>query len=203
MSQAPRKMPRGRPRSASVDHALVAAARDEFVEKGFHAMSMAAIAGRAGVSKVSLYRRWSSKLEAAAEVLQMLGEKGAQDDHGSLAADIRALVDASLRSDQARASARFLLRTMGEISEHPDLLAIYRTHLLLPRIAQIRTLIDRARDRNELSDMSTDIAALVVAGPLFLHALILVADPDRVWPDDFIEQLMRSVLLAIGSHSLF
>ncbi|MDE1146437.1 MAG: TetR/AcrR family transcriptional regulator [Azospirillaceae bacterium] len=199
MSNEPSKPPRGRPRSASVDKALVEAARDEFVTKGFHAMSMESIANRADVSKVSLYRRWPSKLEAAADALRLLSESGVPEDHGSLEADIRALFAATIHSEGARARARFLMRTMGEISDHPDLLAIYRTQLLAPRIEQIRTVIGRARARKEVSDIPTDVAAMVVAGPLFLHSLFLLADPDRAWPGDLVETLTRTVLLGIGA----
>ena len=44
------KRPRRRPNDSSIDEALLEAARDEFVEKGCHNMSMEAIAARAGVS---------------------------------------------------------------------------------------------------------------------------------------------------------
>ena len=189
---------RGRPRSVSVDKALIEAARDEFVEKGFHAMSMESIAARAGVSKVSLYRRWSSKLEAAADALRLLGEIGIPEDHGSLKLDIRALLAATIGSDEAKASAKFLMRTMGEISGHPGLLAIYRTQLLAPRITQIRALIERARTRGELSDVPTDAAVTAIAGPLFLHSLILVTDPDHDWPRNLADELTRTVMLGIG-----
>jgi AcrR family transcriptional regulator len=198
MNNDPPSLPRGRPRSASVDKALVEAARDEFIAKGFHAMSMESIAGRAGVSKVSLYRRWSSKLEAAADALRLLGETSILNDHGSLEADIRALFAATIDSEEAKASAKFLMRTMGEISEYPELLAVYRTQLLAPRIGQIQALIARARVREELADVSTDVAAAAIAGPLFLYSLILLADPDHDWPDNLADQLTRTVMLGIG-----
>lgn len=196
-ADAPRRT-RGRPRSTSVDKALVEAARDEFVTKGFRAMSMDSIAARAGVSKVSLYRRWPSKVEAAADALRLIGDGAALDDQGSLEADIRALLAATINSKDAKASAKFLMRTMGEISEYPELLAIYRAQLLAPRIGQMKAVIERARMRKELSDAPTDAAAAIIAGPLFLHALILLADPDHTWPDDLAEQLTRTILEGIA-----
>jgi AcrR family transcriptional regulator len=195
----PRPRPRGRPRSVSVDSALVEAARDEFLAKGFHAMSMEAIAARAGVSKVSLYRRWKSKHAATADVLRLLSETRVPEDHGSLEADILALIEASIGSPEATASAKVLMRTMGEISDHPELLALYRTHLFAPRVAQIRALVERARVRKEISDVPTDIAAAAIAGPLFLYSLTLLADPDRKWPNDLAKELTRSILLGIAA----
>lgn len=197
MKEPPPPRPRGRPRSVSVDSALVEAARDEFLAKGFHAMSMEAIAARAGVSKVSLYRRWKSKYAATADVLRLLSETHVSEDHGSLESDILALIEASIGSPEAAASAKVLMRTMGEISDHPELLVLYRKHLFAPRVAQIWALVERARVRKEIHDVPTDIAAASIAGPLFLHSLTLLADPDRKWPNDFAKELTRSILLGI------
>jgi AcrR family transcriptional regulator len=199
-AKPPKSRPRGRPRSVVVDRALLEAARDEFAAKGFHAMSMESIAARAGVSKVSLYRRWKSKLAAVADVLSLFGETNVPQDRGSLDADILALIEASTGSNEAKASAKVLMRTMGEISDHPQLRALYRTHLLAPRIAQIRALVERARKRREIRDVPTDIAAAMIGGPLFLHALTLLADPGRKWPNDLARELTRSILLGIAAE---
>ena len=48
----------GRPRSESIDTAIMAATIDELIERGFLAASMESIAQRAGVAKTTLYRRW-------------------------------------------------------------------------------------------------------------------------------------------------
>ena len=90
--------PRGRPSSDSVHRALVEAALEEFVERGYHAMSMESIAARAGVSKLSLYRRWNSKLAITAEVFRLLRETIPFEDHGSLESDIRSLIKQSIPS---------------------------------------------------------------------------------------------------------
>ena len=105
-------------------------------------MSMESIATRAGVSKVSLYRRWNSKLAVTAEVFRFLRGAIHIEDHGSLEADIRFLLEQSIGSRNAKSSARILMRTMGEISGDPKLLASYRANLLNPRIEQLRALVE-------------------------------------------------------------
>jgi AcrR family transcriptional regulator len=195
------RRPRGRPRSTSVDSALVKAALDEFTANGFHAMSMESIAARARVSKVSLYRRWSSKLAVAADVLRLLSETSIPEDHGSLEADILALLEASIGSPKAKSAAKVFMRTMGEISSNPELLALYRTHLLAPRIEQIRALVARARARNEIRDaLPTEIAAATIAGPLFLYYLTVLANADGQWPHNLVEELMGAILQGIGAE---
>lgn len=52
---------RGRPRDPAKDQAILDAAVELFMERGFEATSMEAIAERAGVSKVTLYARFRDK----------------------------------------------------------------------------------------------------------------------------------------------
>jgi AcrR family transcriptional regulator len=193
---------RGRPVSESVDRALAKAAVDEFVQRGYHAMSMESIAARAGVSKLSLYRRWSSKLAVTADVFRILKEARTPVDEGSLEADIRLLVRQSTGSRGAKSAARLLMRTMGEIGSSPELMASYREHLLTPRLGQLRAIVERARTHGELrADLSTDVACAIIAGPLFLYYLTILADVEMNLPSDLAEQFTVLILDGIGrSH---
>ena len=193
------RLPRGRPISESVDRALAEAALKEFIVRGYHAMSMESIAARAGVSKVSLYRRWSSKVAVAAEVFRLLSETKAVEDNGSLDGDIRALLQQSIGSPTAKSDAKMLMRTMGEISGSPELLALYRKHLLAPRMAQLRILLERARARKELrSDLSIDLACAMIAGPLFLYYLTLLTEAEVNLPRGLAQQLTQAILGGIA-----
>lgn len=197
-SESPRR-PRGRPISESVDRALAEAALEEFIARGYHAMSMESIAARAGVSKVSLYRRWSSKAEVAAEVFRLLSETKGVEDHGSLDGDIRALLQQSIGSRTVKSDAKMLMQTMGEISGSPELLALYRKHLLAPRMAQLRILLERARSRKELrSDLPLDLACAMIAGPLFLYYLTLLTEAEVNLPRDLAQQLTQAILGGIA-----
>jgi AcrR family transcriptional regulator len=198
---ARRGRPRGRPPSEAVDRALERAAVEEFVERGFHAMTMESIAARAGVSKLSLYRRWSSKLVVTEEVFRMLSQTRIPEDQGSLEADLRSLVARATGAGQeALTMAKVLMRTMGEISEHPALLAAYRERLLKPRLEQMRTVLARARQRGELRpDVPVDLASAVVAGPLFLYYLSLLAGGGLQLPTDVAAAFTRVILGGIGA----
>ena len=195
----PSRRPRGRPTSDSVDRALAEAALEEFVVRGYHAMSMESIADRAGVSKVSLYRRWSSKSAVTAEVFRLLRETKPAEDHGSLEADIGSLLQQSIGSRTVKTDAKVLMRTMGEIAGSPELLAMYRIHLLQPRIAQLRALLERARARRELrSDMPLDLACSMIAGPLFLYYLTVLTEADVDLPSRLPQQLTQAILGGIA-----
>jgi len=191
---------RGRPRSESVDRALAEAALEEFMLRGYDAMSIESIAARAGVSKVSLYRRWSSKLAVATEVLQFLSRTTTPvENHGSLKADIRALLHQYIGSSTATSTAKILMRMMGEISVHPELLALYRAYLLAPRLEQLRSVVERARARKELrASLSTDVACAMIAGPLFLYYLTLLAEVEVNMSSNLAEQVTRAILQGVA-----
>jgi AcrR family transcriptional regulator len=180
---------------------LSEAALQEFIANGYRDMSMESIAARAGVSKVSLYRRWSSKLAVAGEVLRLLSETKPTEDRGSLRADIRFLLEQSIGANTASSMAKVLMRTMGEISGNPKLLALYRDHLLAPRLEQLRGIVERARARKELrTNLPTDIACAMIAGPLFLYYLALLSDADVDLPSNLAEELTHAILKATAKQ---
>ena len=198
-TKSPNRPGPGRPRSGSVDRALREAARAEFVEHGYRAMSMESIAARAGVSKVSLYRRWPSKASVAADVLAQMAEHSPMPDAGSLEADLRALIAHAVGSPDAKAAARMILRTMGEIADDPELMAIYRERVLRPRLDQARSLVSRARARGELRrNLPADLAAALVGGPLLIYYLALLAEADVDLPADPAGDLTRLILHGIA-----
>ena len=189
------RRPRGRPNDRSIDDSLLGAARDEFVEKGYHAMSMEAIAARAGVSKVSLYRRWNNKAEIAADVFRMMHEADRPIEAETLEAYVRKLFHNAIRGSGAQEYGRVLMRTIGEIVDDPELLAAYRDRLLMPGLEQLRLVIDLARRRGEIAqDASTDVLSSLIAGPLFLYYLVLVSKADIKLEGDAVERIVGLIM---------
>src|SRR5699024_9259506 len=63
------KKARGRPRSKKAQQAVLQADADLYVDLGYDKTTMEGIAGRAGVSKQTVYRWWGSKAKILLEVL--------------------------------------------------------------------------------------------------------------------------------------
>jgi hypothetical protein len=73
---------------------------------------------------------------------------------------------------------------------------LYRTYIIIPRLEQLRGLIERARARKELrADLPTDVACAMIAGPLFLYYLTVLANLNM--PRNLADQLTRSILRGI------
>ena len=61
---------RGRPRRTEADAEILNAARTLLREGGYRALGLDEVARRAGTTKSSIYRRWSSKAALAAEIIR-------------------------------------------------------------------------------------------------------------------------------------
>jgi AcrR family transcriptional regulator len=110
MSLAPRKSPRQRRSTATVDTILEAAARI-LEANGLDALTTNAVAERAGVSIGSLYQYFPGKAAILAELIRRqradllagIDEAASRKPDGSLEESIRALVDAAVAHQLHRA----------------------------------------------------------------------------------------------------
>src|SRR5437899_11041797 len=97
--------PRGRPRSAAARNAILRAARDLLADGGPGAVTMEAVAARAGVGKPTIYRSWPDRHAVAMAALMEAPEAE------SLVSKKRSAV-AELR-EQLRAIARRFATNTG------------------------------------------------------------------------------------------
>jgi len=91
------------------------------------------------------------------------------------------------------------MRMIGEISTNAELLPLYRKYLLVPRLGQLRQLVDRAHARKELrADLPVDIACVMISGPLFVYYLALLAETRLDMSPNITEQLTRAILASVA-----
>ena len=84
---------RGRPRSEKARTAILEAAAELLLARGLSAVSMDAVAERAGVSKATIYRWWPTKETLALDALYTSGPAAAPArDTGSLRGDLLSLL---------------------------------------------------------------------------------------------------------------
>lgn len=192
---------RGRPRSRQADQSLREAALQVFVEDGLEALSMEKVAKLAGVSKLTLYRRWPSKVELVRDVLAHLSEQVPIADTGSLRTDLLALLHQAYLASTASPAGHILPRLVGEIATHPALLDVYQQAIMGPRLQHLSHLIERARARGEIRrEVSNEVAAAMIAGPLFYH-LILIQPLGGPEVAQLLEHLADAALYGIAARS--
>ncbi|WP_419706076.1 TetR/AcrR family transcriptional regulator [Promicromonospora sp. NFX87] len=168
MSAAEATRGRGRPRDPRTDEAILRAALELFTEHGHAGTSIEAIARRAGVGKLTVYRRWGSKDELiAAAVESARGEipnPGTDDLDGMSYAEIsQVIVDALPVSARTLAEPGYramLAQVFGSSVTHPGLMAAFWQNHILPRRRTVHLALSRAVEEGVLPP-ETDIEALI------------------------------------------
>lgn len=194
------RRPPGRPRDERVDAAIRAAARDLLLERGYAAVTVDAVAARAGVGKAAIYRRVQSRAELLFAAAVHDVELPEPADTGSLAGDVAALVDVIVSALTNPAAARAFPHLLAELSGDGELTARFEATFLRQELAMVDTVLRRAAHRGELTDPPPVEAAraLVLGGLIALFFTSGASGP----PPDAVEvhtRLVHAALLGYGS----
>ncbi len=98
----------GRPRSPRVDGALLDAALEVFLERGYHSASLSEIARRAGVGTPAIYRRWRTKADIGVDVVRRQAEPAPIPNTGSIRMDLVVFMRLTDPGLSAKVQASFL-----------------------------------------------------------------------------------------------
>ena len=174
---------RGRPRSADADEAILAATLELAGEVGINGMSMDDLAERAGVSKTTIYRRWTSKEQLVLEALRSAMGPLDDVDTGSVRDDLRAyLIELGERLWQGRMSD--VLPHLVEVACHDEALRSRLDDYVQFRRAPMLAILGRGLDRGELpADTDLDVLADVLIGPFIYRRLLTHAPLDETFVD--------------------
>jgi AcrR family transcriptional regulator len=165
---------RGRPRSSEADRAIVDAALELLVEEGINALSMEAVAARAGVGKATIYRRWPGKDALVRDALTSLNDELPQTFAGVSACEqIVDMLDwIRCRGTDTRTS-RIAPRLMAYRRSHPELFALVDKHVLEPRRERMRALVRKGIAGGELrGDLDVELTAMVLLSPIVYSNLL-------------------------------
>ncbi len=149
---------RGRPRSEKSKAAILAVAGELLLERGLDAVSMDAIAERAGVSKATIYRWWPTKETLAIDALyeDWAAAYPVAPDTGCLRDDIRGVflpwADHIVKRPYARVVGALITRARTDDAFAKE----FDQRLVQPRRDRARIVFDRAIERGELP-AETDI----------------------------------------------
>jgi AcrR family transcriptional regulator len=187
---------RGRPRSEAAHQAVLAAAAELLLDHGLHAVSMDAVAERAGVSKATIYRWWPKKEILALDMLfnQWVAVTPQQYESGVLRSDLRALLLAWTRLATSRPYGRVTAALLAEARTDPAFSAEYQRRILEPRRDQARMIFADALARGEISgDMKVEVAIDLLYGPLYHRLLHGHAPLDDEFVDDIVDMALRGI----------
>jgi AcrR family transcriptional regulator len=159
--------------------AILDAAFDLAVDKGYAKMTVDGIAAAAGVGKQTIYRWWPSKGAVALDAVdQKLGTATDFPDTGDLAADLKTQITA-LTTMLAGDVGAVYRGVIGEAQSDSRIAAAVRDVVVEPRIAKCRQRLERSVATGELrADLSTRTMVEMLYGPVYYRFLLGISDAD-------------------------
>ena len=188
-----RSPPRGRPRNARIDRAVVAAVLEVLRTRGYRAVTMVGIARKVKRARASIYRRWPSKPYLVADCLVRTMGASPAPDTGALRGDLRVAVGTFQRafSGPLRQALPGLVADMAHDSE---LARAVRRQVLAPRRQSMRDALERARARGEArATVDTELLLDLIAGPFYFRTLFGHGPVDRRLTRGVVDQVLRLV----------
>ncbi|TNM40346.1 TetR family transcriptional regulator [Nocardioides albidus] len=183
----------GRPRDPRIEQAALAAVRDLLAAGGYAAVTVAAVAERAGTTKAALYRRWPALPHLVHEAA-FPGELALDLRLGAdLATDLGGVVRGTRDALCSPVAAAALPALLAEIATWPDLHAA-----MMQRFAGVfRALDDRLRTAVEAGEAHPDTRAddllRLVIGAVLSGVMLTPGQLDDAWVDRLTATLARSV----------
>jgi AcrR family transcriptional regulator len=166
------KKPPGRPRSVKSHQAMLRATLELLAEVGFDALSIEAIAARAGVGKSTIYRRYTCKEDLIADAIENIREDVAIPDTGNLWGDIDALIQSAAQITLNPLGRQTVATIVSSASSHPEFAQIYWKKYLQPRRQAFSVVLERAKARNEIpADLDPGLIFDIMSG-IMLYSLI-------------------------------
>jgi AcrR family transcriptional regulator len=167
------------------------AARAQFVEQGYAAATIEAIAARSGVAKTTIYRSWPSRAAILVDVLVELASALVPPPRGgdpmrAMSAELRGMVGAINGP-----LGRLLASLLGEAQVEPQVRSALIEALFRPRSDASASNITRAQARGALrSDVPAHVAVDLLVGPLFYRMFV----QHRPVTDTFAKQVLHYVV---------
>lgn len=186
------ELPRpGRPRDPSRDVAILDATLSLLAETGYGALTMEAVAARAGVGKATVYRRWPGKEQLVVDALASLAEQVEVPRGADVRERLVALLD-SVRKRSGSRAARIFPRLISESVDNPELMRRYREQVLAPRRARFRAVLEDAAAQGLVRpDVDLEHAIDLLVGPVAYRNLMAAERPPT---RDFVRRVVDDVL---------
>jgi AcrR family transcriptional regulator len=196
-TEAEKPKPRGRPRSEKAKLAILRAAQGLLEEGGPGAVTMEAVALRAGVGKPTIYRWWPDKHAVAMAALMET-----EETEGDIRASRRTALN-TLKQQLRSITKRFATKTGRHIATmiaasdtDSELSKAFRNHFVMARRTEGKALLEQAVHNSEIRrNLDIEVTLDLLYGPLFFRLLMGHADLN----EDFTDQLLNHIVHGIHS----
>jgi len=179
-----------RPRDPGIDDRVLAAARALASEAGEHAVTMAAVAERAGVSRPALYRRWPTRAALLFELFTSGSVPPEMPDLGSLRAELELAVT-HLIATMAAGDPTLVAEQFASMIRDPEFAGEVWARRWGPDRERVMVLWHRAVGRGEVR---ADVDGAAVIDDLVASCVFRVHLAHRPPGRDEVRELVNRVL---------
>lgn len=170
MSHQPSARP-GRPRSSQADEDILEAAADLMIEGGVDGVSIDRVAQRAGVTRPTIYRRYTDRTDLLIAAIHWTFRY--QPEELPEPRDIEEMLRWWAQAIEAPENTRIrqlMLRLMPSTYDHPEFVAAFRKLSTEPRNAVVRGVLKREQERGRFpEDADLEIVRQILAGAVAVH----------------------------------
>ncbi|MEU5157051.1 TetR/AcrR family transcriptional regulator [Glycomyces sp. NPDC021274] len=188
---------KGRPRSEAVSQAILEAVLDLIAEhENTTDVSIEAVAERSGVSKASIYRRWSSKEEMIAAAMECIkAPLPAEMPRTSLRDDLVHLGHSMIRTHGERDTK--VLRCMMLAMKDPEY-KVHHDRLVERRRKFVRDTFAYWAERGQVRpDLDLHLAVAMIVSPML--TIYVYGQYAELQSPDTVERIVDSLLRGIGA----
>ncbi|MFI6940353.1 TetR/AcrR family transcriptional regulator [Streptomyces sp. NPDC050418] len=191
--QGQRRRGPGRPRQEHMTRAVLDAVVDLVAESGMGALTMDAVAARAGVSKPAVYRRWPTKQDLVIATAESRIGPLAVPDLGDFRAELRVVLMTRMEAYRQPGMGRLLAGVIGAAAEADAEPAAYRAYT--ERVtSETRHVLDRGVERGDVrSDADLTATTTLVAASLLFRLVGEQQAPDEALVESLVELIGRAV----------
>ena len=184
----------GRRRSEQSHRAILESALFILVEQGYRALTIEGVAKRAGVSKQTIYRWWSSKAAIVLEALTIdAQERLPVPNTGTVRGDLKVLLSGAFR-ELAQRTGPIVRGLMAEAQLDPEFAQAFREDFIARRRQVLLEVLRRGQERDEIS-VIVDLELIVdlLYGPMWYRLLNQHAPLDGDFARHLIEQIFAGL----------
>ncbi|MFE5616940.1 TetR/AcrR family transcriptional regulator [Streptomyces sp. NPDC056524] len=183
----------GRPREERVTRAVLEAVVALVAEQGMGAVTMDAVAARAGVSKPSMYRRWPTKQDLVIAAAEWRVGPLSVPDMGDFRAELRAVLTARLEAYRMPGVDRLLAGVIAAAAEAGSERGAYGEYTA--RVTgEMRNIVERGIVRGDVRpDVDVDATVTLVASSLVFRMVAEQRMPDERLVDSVVDLVGRAV----------
>jgi len=185
----------GRPRDPQAGRAILEATMAEITDHGFSGLTIDGVAARAGVSKATIYRRWSGKEALVLDAAATLVPAPEAPDTGSIRGDLIALWSIAYLSGPRDYDTQ-IAGLIAEATVNEDVRELLGMFSRRRRTA-LGEIVTRAVARGELPEgTEVDVLAELIGGGLYYRSVVGATTIDAAAIERFVDVVLRG----LGAH---